>query len=157
MNSDNGDMRYKVYIWGFLCLNYSLDILISWIHNLSFVQLVLLTFALFGASLHACAPVSQHSFLYMLSDLNLSIHVWLLKHATWRHFTYSLGCFLTTPGPAYSNFRACTMVTLPWSLLAQQKHDGSAVNHLWLFSSCPLLVSSRDSLLPLVSTSPCTL
>ena len=30
-----GDMRQKVYIWGFPCLDYSFDVLVSWERNLS--------------------------------------------------------------------------------------------------------------------------
>ena len=30
INSGDSDMRYKVYIWGFSCLDYSLDVLVSW-------------------------------------------------------------------------------------------------------------------------------
>jgi len=33
--SDNGDMRYKVYIWEFSYLNYSLDVIFSEIRKLS--------------------------------------------------------------------------------------------------------------------------
>ena len=35
MNSGYNKMRYTVYIWGFSYLNYSFDILISWISNMS--------------------------------------------------------------------------------------------------------------------------
>ena len=34
-NSDDGDMGYVVYRWGFPCLNYPINVSISWIHNLS--------------------------------------------------------------------------------------------------------------------------
>jgi len=34
INSAYGDLRYMVYIWGFPCLDYSLDVSISWIQSL---------------------------------------------------------------------------------------------------------------------------
>jgi len=35
MDSGYGDMRYMIYIWEFSCLNYPLDVSISWIQSLS--------------------------------------------------------------------------------------------------------------------------
>ena len=35
IHSVNGNIRYKVYLWGFSCLDYPFDILISWIRQLS--------------------------------------------------------------------------------------------------------------------------
>jgi len=35
MNSDDGDMGYVVYKWGFSCLDSPLDVSISWIQSLS--------------------------------------------------------------------------------------------------------------------------
>jgi len=33
-NSDYGDMRHKICIWGFSCLDYSFDVPISWSHKM---------------------------------------------------------------------------------------------------------------------------
>jgi len=47
-----------------------------------------------------CVPVLTTRFSTYAFQLDLSIHVCLLVHATWPHLSYSSGCFLTTPGPA---------------------------------------------------------
>ena len=82
INSAYGDMRFKVYLWGFPYLDYPLDVPILLICNLSFITMCL---------------YSWHSFWYMLlADSDLSIHACLPVHATWHYLTYSLGWFLTT-------------------------------------------------------------
>ena len=52
---------------------------------------------------------SRHDLDTSFSESVSSIHVCLIVHATWLHFTYSLGCFLLTLRPACPDPRAWTV------------------------------------------------
>jgi len=99
MNLGYGDMRYKVYLWGFSYLDYSLNILISWIRNLSlynwFCQHLHLMFYLTPHCMFECACAHDTIFDICFSNFDLSIHVWLPVHVTWHSFYHLLGSFLT--------------------------------------------------------------
>jgi len=47
---------------------------------------------------------------------NDPVHVWLLAHATWLHFMYSLGCFLTTLDQHVQISKRGTWWALPWRI-----------------------------------------
>jgi len=55
MHSVDGDMRYNLYIWGFPYLDYFLDVLISWIFQLSS----------YTGFTYTCMIVAQHNILYL--------------------------------------------------------------------------------------------
>jgi len=69
INSDYSDVRYRVYIWGFPCLDYSFDVLISLIGNVSlynwFPVVTLLTVLL---HIHTC----------LYSRYTFPVHMYLL-------------------------------------------------------------------------------
>ena len=75
-------MRYRVYIWGFPCFDYSFDVLISPIGNVSlynyFPVVTLLT-------------VSFHVHMCLYSWYISCKHVPVI-HATWLYYMYSQGC-----------------------------------------------------------------
>jgi len=170
MDLDYGNLRYMVHKWGFLCLDYFYNILISWNHKLGctagfvvfafigfyfeFFILLLLYYICVHPGLplvyyptgllllsyytlhvpylisqfiagiesrfHNCishqllslpAPVylcSWHDFLYMLFNLDLSIHVCLTMHVTWLLPHHPLGSS-DSPGSVCPNLGA-------WSL-----------------------------------------
>jgi len=104
-------MRYKVYISELSCLDYPLDVLISWI------------------CIWACTTGFAHIFFtclphYMLvcscTHDTVSIYAFLIRiyWYTWvclctslfTYFTYSLGCFLTTTGPACPDLGSCSVI-----------------------------------------------
>jgi len=79
-------MRFKVYIWEVFCLDYPLDVLISWICNQSGCNW-------FGPYLYACVTVHDTVFDICFFKSVLSIHVCLLVHAAWLHFYHLMTAF----------------------------------------------------------------
>ena len=75
---------------------------------------------------YACAH--DTIFDICLFDTDLSIQVCLRVYTTWLHFTYLLGYFLTTSGPAFSDSEAWIDAdpSAKDQLIraAQQKHSG---------------------------------
>ena len=71
LNSDYGDIRHIVYIWGFPCLDYSFDVPISRISNLSLYNWFYYIY--FTWCLIACSCVSV-------------LTIWFLIHALWLEF-----------------------------------------------------------------------
>ena len=89
--SVDGDTRYMIYKWGFLCLE--LEVSISWTYLLSpynwfchiFLSHHIDVWFMFGCMLPS--QLSIHALLIRI----LSIHVCLSLHATWHSPHYSLG------------------------------------------------------------------
>jgi len=130
INSDDGDMRYMLYIWGFSYLDYSFDVSISWIQNLcrttSFVCTCIYCFTWF---LRSC----------------LSVHV--LRYGFWHMpsnwiYRYTCACLCTLLG-----FILCTcwvnfLITLylhvqipeleAWSLWILHITDQSGTADVWI-------------------------
>jgi len=87
MNSGYGDVRYKVHIWGFSCLDYSFDVLISQIGNLALYNWfchIYFTYYLLACS---CMFVLTTRFLIHAFDSELFAHVCFFMHATGTHLT----------------------------------------------------------------------
>jgi len=110
-----------------------------------FVQLALHIFALFDVSLHACMCLClPHDFRYMIFfDSDLSIHMCLIVQVTSLHFTYSLGYFLKSPGPARPDPGAWTIVN-PFRGVSLR--IGSMVNQQQLVCSSSLPAPSWPTL-----------
>ena len=109
MNSGNGDIEHMVYIWGFSCLDYPLNVSISWIQSLSlynwFYPYLYLSHAwcLFAclcipmlSTLFLCMfsiQIYRYTYTYLISDLLLILcfpfMYWsllvlvCLNHITW--------------------------------------------------------------------------
>ena len=98
-------MRFKVSLWGFSCLDYHLDILISWIHNLSLYNWFCLHFLyLIPHCMLVCVCAHDTFFDICFFDSDLSIHVYLPVHAIgfilrthWVVFWQSLHLYIRIP------------------------------------------------------------
>jgi len=93
-----GGMRQKVYIWGFPCLDYSFDVLVSWERNLSVYNHFCLQLDLLGFPVpwwlcytcpyiyHTCVltpilialPLGSSCFLFICLD-SLDLHIQISK------------------------------------------------------------------------------
>jgi len=112
MNSGYSDVRYMVYmvyIWEFSCLDYSFNILTSWIDNLGLYNWFYHIFFTYCLLICSCMPMLMTQFQYMLLDSDLPIHMCLSMHATWHSPYYSLGSS-DSPGPTCSDLGAWIMV-----------------------------------------------
>ena len=102
INSDYSDVMYRVYIWGFPCLDYSFDVLISLIGNVSLynwfpIVIYLLSYFMFIHAhvhdthfLYTCICYARRLALLMYSLgllTSLDSHVQILEPGSWW-----LGC-----------------------------------------------------------------
>jgi len=100
-----------------------------------------------------CVPMLTTQFSTYAFQFDLSIHMCLLVHATWPHFTYSLGSFLTTLDlhVQISELRVCGFSLL--LIRVAQRKRGLLVNRSELFLPAPptrlqsFLVIAREILL----------
>ena len=84
----------------FPCLDYPLNVLITWIRQLSSYNWFChicerITHITWCCTSCSCMYPHDTIFDICFSDLILSIHMCLLVHATWHSFYHSLGSFLT--------------------------------------------------------------
>ena len=108
INSDYSDVRYRVYIWGFPYLDYSFDVLISLIGNVSlynwFPVITLLTvlfhvliclYSRYTFLVHMYLLCTSFGFIYVLAGLRLTTlnsHVQILVPGPWWHVIGSEKC-----------------------------------------------------------------
>ena len=96
MNSDDGDMGYMVYRWGFPYLDYPLDVSISWIQSLSsynwFCLLLYVThYLMFHYMLicaHAYDTILDTCFPY--SNLLIHMFIWFLGFLLISNFPFKI-------------------------------------------------------------------
>ena len=81
--NSNYDVRCRVYIWGFSYLDYSFDVLISWISNLGLYNWF--PYSYFTYCLISCSYV-------FIFTIHLSCTRVPDMHATWLYHMYSPGC-----------------------------------------------------------------
>jgi len=83
INSDYSDVRCRVYVWGFLYLDYFFNVLISWIGNVGLYNWF--SFSYFTYCLISCSYV-------LIFMIHLSYARVPDIHATWPYLLYSVGC-----------------------------------------------------------------
>ena len=91
---------------------------------LSYLYITYITWCLISCS---CVYAHDTIFNTCLFKSVLSIHLGFSEHATWIHFTYSLGCFLTTPEPACPDLGASAFSLLLIRVVQQKRR--SLVDH----------------------------
>ena len=166
IHSDFGDMRYKVYIWGFSYLNYPLNVLISWIQQLSLYNwvcphLYIIHYLMLHYMLvNVC---SKHDFLYitcLLSILVLNLFIFTVRcMPTWLEYTARYFCtcvftcichlafilhtrwvaFLIISGPVCPNLETWTVMDPFLEIRVVQRSMVDQLSHPQLVSFWPTL------------------
>ena len=143
--SVDGDMRYMVYKWGFPCLDYSLEVSISWIYLLSLYN----WYCCFCASHHlmppSCSGVYAHDTVFNACYLFRFIDTRMLVHACHLAFITSLVGEFLTPLNLHVHISELRAYGFSWLLIrdAQRMH-GLSADHPKPFSFQALLLISRD-------------
>jgi len=104
--------RHEIYvcIWGFSCLDYPLEVSISWICLLSpYNGFVTSVYHIIWCLIHVRVCMLTIRFSTHAFDSNLSIHMCLSLHTTWHSSHHSLGTFWL-PGICMSRFWSLKLV-----------------------------------------------